>query len=313
VASSSDERLAQRLKALTEARSRLPRRPCSGATVPAEDFHRLESLLGSSSTFEVRLGDEEVPGLEATPGVPGPAGVGPEAGTPAPIALILRSRTKRLSFIGPLHTLLASTALVAVALGTLVSYAIARTVDAAAPGHHRHHGEMAATGDLTRKAPCPLRAKWQERGRAASSPTISPVMTEAIAGYPALKPASGIGWPPSGRLSTVTRTRYGIPDDHQDGHSHAAAHEIPEVERGEALRDIDGEVVRLTASCRDVLDFARPIQYDYASVDLTRSASGGDPRHGRASREGGAPEAGSELPSVMTDGDRLHGVRSSTS
>jgi signal transduction histidine kinase len=86
-------------------------------------------------------------------------------------------------------------------------------------------------------------------------------------------------------------------------------HEIPEVERGEALRDIDGEVVRLNRLVEDVLDFARPIQYDYASVDLNQicqaaatRAMAGEPR--RDVRLKLDPE----LPSVVTDGDRLHGV-----
>jgi nitrogen fixation/metabolism regulation signal transduction histidine kinase len=98
------------------------------------------------------------------------------------MALILRSRTKRLSFIGPLHTLLASTALLAVALGTLVSYAIARTVTRPLRAITATMGEMAATGDLTRKAPLPAPGKWQDEDARLLANNFA-VMTEAIARF----------------------------------------------------------------------------------------------------------------------------------
>src|SRR5206468_11737419 len=117
---------------------------------PAEDVHRLESHLCSYGTSRRRLGDEEYLALRRLLASLAPPASAPKPEPLAPIALILRSRTKRLSFIGPLHTLLASTALVAVALGTLVSYAIARTVTRPLRAITATMGEMAATGDLTR-------------------------------------------------------------------------------------------------------------------------------------------------------------------
>jgi two-component system sensor histidine kinase AtoS len=86
-------------------------------------------------------------------------------------------------------------------------------------------------------------------------------------------------------------------------------HEIPEVERGEALRDIDGEVVRLNRLVEGVLDFARPIQFDLGTVDVNRvcqaaatsAMAGTHPREVFLTLDPG-------LPPIVSDGERLHGV-----
>jgi signal transduction histidine kinase len=85
--------------------------------------------------------------------------------------------------------------------------------------------------------------------------------------------------------------------------------EIPAAERGEALRDIDGEVVRLNRLVEGVLDFARPIQFDLGAVDVNRvcqaaatsAMAGTHPREVFLSLDPG-------LPPIVTDGERLHGV-----
>ena len=304
-----DERLAQRLKALTESEIAfaLDGR-VQAATVPAEDFHRLESLLGSPGTSRLRLGDEEYLALRRPLASLAQPGSAPKPEPLAPIALILRSRTKRLSFIGPLHTLLASTALVAVALGTLVSYAIARTVTRPLRAITATMGEMAATGDLTREAPLPAPGKWQDEDARLLASNFA-VMTEAIARFQR-EAGQRERLASLGRLSTVIAHEIRNPlMIIKTAIRTLRHHEIPEVERGEALRDIDGEVVRLNRLVEDVLDFARPIQYDYASVDLNQicqaaatRAMAGEPR--REVRLKLDPE----LPGVVTDGDRLHGV-----
>ncbi|HEU0108186.1 MAG TPA: ATP-binding protein, partial [Vicinamibacteria bacterium] len=235
-------------------------------------------------------------------------GAAPKPERLAPIALILRSRTKRLSFIGPLHTLLASTALVAVALGTLLSYAIARTVTRPLRAITATMGEMAATGDLTRKAPLPAPGKWQDEDARLLANNFA-VMTEAIAGFQR-EAGQRERLASLGRLSTVIAHEIRNPlMIIKTAIRTLRHHEIPEVERGEALRDIDGEVVRLNRLVEDVLDFARPIQYEYASVDLNQicraaatRAMAGEPR--REVRLKLDPE----LPGVVTDGDRLQGV-----
>jgi signal transduction histidine kinase len=304
-----DERLARRLKALTESEIAfaLDGR-VQAATVPASEFPRLEGLLGTQGTSRLRLGDEEFLALSRPLAALVQPGAAPRQESLAPMALILRSRTRRLSFIGPLHTLLASTALVAVALGTLVSYAIARTVTRPLRAITATMGEMAATGDLTRKAPLPAPGKWQDEDARLLANNFA-VMTEAIARFQR-EAGQRERLASLGRLSTVIAHEIRNPLMIIKTAIRTLRHEeIPAAERGEALRDIDGEVVRLNRLVDDVLDFARPIQYDYASVDLNQICQAA----ANGAMAGGARsdirlKLDPALPSVVTDGERLHGV-----
>lgn len=304
-----DERLAQRLKALTESEIAfaLDGR-IQAATLPKDDFPRLEGLLGSSGTSRLRLGDEEFLALSRPLASLARPGTAPRQESLAPMALILRSRTKRLSFIGPLHTLLASTALLAVALGTLVSYAIARTVTRPLRAITATMGEMAATGDLTRKAPLPAPAKWQDEDARLLANNFA-VMTEAIARFQR-EAGQRERLASLGRLSTVIAHEIRNPlMIIKTAIRTLRHHEIPEVERGEALRDIDGEVVRLNRLVEGVLDFARPIQFEFGTVDVNRvcqaaatsAMAGTHPREVFFSLDPG-------LSPIVTDGERLHGV-----
>jgi signal transduction histidine kinase len=304
-----DERLAQRLKALTESEIAfaLDGR-IQAATLPKDDFPRLEGLLGSSGTSRLRLGDEEFLALSRPLASLARPGTAPRQESLAPMALILRSRTKRLSFIGPLHTLLASTALLAVALGTLVSYAIARTVTRPLRAITATMGEMAATGDLTRKAPLPAPGKWQDEDARLLANNFA-VMTEAIARFQR-EAGQRERLASLGRLSTVIAHEIRNPlMIIKTAIRTLRHHEIPEVERGEALRDIDGEVVRLNRLVEGVLDFARPIQFEFGTVDVNRvcqaaatsAMAGTHPREVFFSLDPG-------LSPIVTDGERLHGV-----
>jgi signal transduction histidine kinase len=304
-----DERLAQRLKALTESEIAfaLDGR-IQAATLPKDDFPRLEGLLGSSGTSRLRLGDVEFLALSRPLASLARPGTAPRQESLAPMALILRSRTKRLSFIGPLHTLLASTALLAVALGTLVSYAIARTVTRPLRAITATMGEMAATGDLTRKAPLPAPGKWQDEDARLLANNFA-VMTEAIARFQR-EAGQRERLASLGRLSTVIAHEIRNPlMIIKTAIRTLRHHEIPEVERGEALRDIDGEVVRLNRLVEGVLDFARPIQFEFGTVDVNRvcqaaatsAMAGTHPREVFFSLDPG-------LSPIVTDGERLHGV-----
>jgi len=304
-----DERLAQRLKALTESEIAFAvDGRVQAATLPHDDFPRLEGLLGTSGTSRLRLGDEEFLALSRPLASLARPAVAPRPASLAPMALILRSRTKRLSFIGPLHTLLASTALLAVALGTLVSYAIARTVTSPLRAITATMGEMAATGDLTRKAPLPAPGKWQDEDARLLANNFA-VMTEAIARFQR-EAGQRERLASLGRLSTVIAHEIRNPlMIIKTAIRTLRHHEIPEAERGEALRDIDGEVVRLNRLVEGVLDFARPIQFDLGTVDVNRvcqaattsAMAGTHPREVFLSLDPG-------LSPIVTDGERLHGV-----
>jgi len=172
-----------------------------------------------------------------------------------------------LSFVGPLHTALAGTALVAVALAILLSYAVARTVTRPLRAITAAMREMAATGDLAHGARVPPPGRWQDEDARLLASSFTG-MTEALAGFQR-EAGRRERLTALGRLSTVIAheirnplmiIKTAIRTLRQDG--------LSDGERREALRDIDGEVVRLNHLVDDVLDFARPIQFELQSVDV---------------------------------------------
>ena len=84
---------------------------------------------------------------------------------------------------------------------------------------------------------------------------------------------------------------------------------LAEGERREALRDIDGEVVRLNHLVDDVLDFARPIQFEFQSVDVNEvcqaAASGAMTGIARFKVR---LVLDPTLPRIVTDRERLRGA-----
>jgi signal transduction histidine kinase len=84
---------------------------------------------------------------------------------------------------------------------------------------------------------------------------------------------------------------------------------LPEAERREALRDIDGEVGRLNHLVDDVLDFARPIQFEFGTVDVNEvcqaAATGAMTGSARWKLR---LQLDPSLPRIVTDRERLRGA-----
>ena len=303
-----DDRLAGRFKDLTESEIAfaLDGR-IEAATVPAAHFRQLEALLGSTATSRVRLGDEEYLALARPLASSATARTAPAHERRA-TALILRSRTKLLSFIGPLHTALAGTALVAVALAILLSYAVARTVTRPLRAITAAMREMATTGDLTRGARVPPPGRWPDEDTRLLASSFRG-MTEALDRFQR-EAGRRERLTALGRLSTVIAheirnplmiIKTAIRTLRQD--------RLAEGERREALRDIDGEVVRLNHLVDDVLDFARPIQFDFATVDVNEvcQVAASSAMTGIA-RFKVRLVLDAALPRVVTDRERLRGA-----
>jgi signal transduction histidine kinase len=261
-----DDRLAGRFKDLTESEIAfgLDGR-IQASTLPKAQDRALEGSL-ASRTSRLHLDGEEYVAL-ARPLASSATGRGTAADPLHATALILRSRTKLLSFVGPLHTALAGTALVAVALAILLSYAVARTVTRPLRAITAAMREMAATGDLAHGARVPPPGRWQDEDARLLASSFTG-MTEALAGFQR-EAGRRERLTALGRLSTVIAheirnplmiIKTAIRTLRQDG--------LSDGERREALRDIDGEVVRLNHLVDDVLDFARPIQFELQSVDV---------------------------------------------
>lgn len=302
-----DDRLAGRFKDLTESEIAfaLDGR-IQASTLPKTHDRLLEGFLRSTSASPLHLEGEEYlalarPLASSDPGRAGPA-------SPQATALILRSRTKLLSFVGPLHTALAGTALVAVALAILLSYAVARTVTRPLRAITAAMREMAATGDLAHGGRVPPPGRWTDEDARLLASSFTG-MTQALAGFQR-EAGRRERLTALGRLSTVIAheirnplmiIKTAIRTLRQEG--------LPEGERREALRDIDGEVVRLNHLVDDVLDFARPIQFELSTVDVNEvcQAAASSAMTGIA-RFKVRLVLDPSLPRVTTDRERLRGA-----
>lgn len=279
------------------------------STLPSAMWPTLRPLLsaeGMTRTFPLSGEDYIAVTRPLTAGgTTGPVNV-TDLPASGPTAIILRSRTERLRFLNTVHRALAVTALMAVLVATLLSYAIARSVTRPLGAVTAVMREMASTGDLTRRLPAMARSRWEDEDARLLADTFG-AMTESIARFQR-EAAQKERLSSLGRLSTVVaheirnplmiikaalrglRRRDVTPDD-----------------LGIAVSDIDEEVARLDRLVTDVLDFARPIQFNYEPVDLNAlcrdaaRASAADDRndvtiHWRLA---------AHLPPLVTDRERL--------
>jgi len=188
-------------------------------------------------------------------------------GESGPVALVLRSRTEQLQFLSAIHTELAVTAVVAVLLGTLLSFAVARTITRPLADITGAMREVAATGDLTKKIALRGRASWNDED-AQLLPTTFNTLTESVARFQR-EMSQRERLTSLGRLSTVIAHEVRNPLMIIK----AALHTLRQPEPSsaairEAASDIDEEVSRLNRIVNEVLDFARPIRFELGRTDL---------------------------------------------
>jgi signal transduction histidine kinase len=249
------------------------------------------AAAASPGVATVRVGDSEYVAL-ARPLARG-----------GPTAVVLRSRTERLQFLGTFRAGLWVAALVAVLVAVAGSYAVARTVTRPLGAITAAMGEMAATGDLTRKIRLPR--PWHDHDASLLATTFN-TLTDSIGKFQreaALRERLSA----LGRLSTVVAHEIRNPLMILKAASRTLRRDgVRPDEVREAAADIDGEVQRLNRIVDDVLDFARPLHLDYAPCDLNQlcrdavqAALAGDP----APKHRLLLEAG--LPSIVTDSERL--------
>lgn len=268
---SLDEGLAHRFKELTASDiTFLVGDTVQATTLSAEFAATLARATATAEGTSLRLGSEEYVAITRTLLMTGDSSDWPIIGadaTRAPVAVIIKSRTEQLEFLGSLQTALAATALLAVLVAVLVSYGVARTVTRPLGAIIATMREMSDTGDLTKKITLPNQGRWSDGDTQVLANTFN-TMTESIARFQH-EAAQRERLSSLGRLSTVV------------------AHEIrnPLMIIKTALRmlrrqarlsdqvqtaaqDIDEEVDRLNRVVGEVLDFARPIQFELSRVDL---------------------------------------------
>jgi signal transduction histidine kinase len=233
------------------------------STLPASDRASLASLLETADVQSVLLENGEYVALKRPLGRGAAAMTGPNA----PSVLLLRSRTERLQFLNAINTGLGLVGMLAVLAATILSYAVARTITRPLATITNGMREMTATGDLTRKIALRGAASWEDEDAKLLASTFN-TLTDSISRFQR-EATQRERLSALGRLSTVIAHEIRNPLMIIKGSLRTLANE--NVSRGElkqALTDVDEEVVRLNRVVNDVLDFARPIRFEYAPANI---------------------------------------------
>jgi signal transduction histidine kinase len=231
------------------------------STLP--DRAPLASLLSADRVQTISVGGSEYVALKR-PLVP--AGTSATAQN-APTVLLLRSRTERLRFLDAIHTGLGAMAVVAVLVAILLSYAVARTITHPLATITDAMKEMATTGDLGQKISLRHAASWEDEDARLLAATFN-TLTDSIARFQR-EAAQRDRLSALGRLSTVIAHEIRNPLMIIKGSLRTLATEgLSRTDLQQALVDVDEEVARLNNVVNDVLDFARPIRFDYAPADV---------------------------------------------
>jgi signal transduction histidine kinase len=270
------------------------------ATLPRDRYASLGSRLRTSGISQVVFGDEEYVAL------PRPLAI--DQNTPVtagPVALILRSRTEQLKGLQSIHTGLFVTGIFAVLLATILSFGVARTIARPLAAITDVMREVAATGDLTKKIALRHRNRWDDDDARLLAGTFN-TLTDSIARFQR-EISQKERLTSLGRLSTVIAHEVRNPLMIIKASLHTLRRpDVDPTAVREAVRDIDEEVVRLNRIVNEVLDFARPIQFDLGPTDintLCRDAAAA----ARASAPGAdiALQIDPALGTITTDAERL--------
>jgi signal transduction histidine kinase len=285
------------------------------STLPPDSWGALHPLLRPTVTTEHVLlpdGDYIARTIDLSHHVDAPTSARIEtvslesgAATTGAVAIVLRSRTKHLEFLRPLHTRLFVIAVVAVLAATLISYGIARTVTRPLGVITATMREMAATGDLTGKIPVHGGARWGDEDARLLANTFN-AMTDSIARFQR-ESAQRERLSSLGRLSTVVAHEIRNPLMIIKAALRGLRRDnVTSVELKVAVTDIDEEIVRLNRIVAEVLDFARPIKFELGPIDLNALCE--DAVRASATESQVVPVERRFDPSlrqVVTDGERL--------
>jgi len=271
------------------------------STLPPPDRPVLAELLRRPERSpSVTFGDDDYGALPLPLSVVGDSGV-PGAG---PVVLILRSRTETQRFLRSLHTQLLVTLVVAVALTFLLSFAVARTITQPLAAITDAMREVAATGDLTRKIVLRGSQRWNDEDARLLATTFN-TLTESIARFQ-VEMSQKERLSSLGRLSTVIAHEVRNPLMIIKAALHALRQpDVSPTAMAEAVTDIDGEIARLNRLVNEVLDFARPIQFELAPTDLNALCRESVAAAQAAPGAAVGLDLDAALPIITTDAERL--------
>ncbi len=266
------------------------------STLPAASRPALEPAIRADGVSTVTVGDEEYIALRRPLGDTGDAG--------SPAAVILRSRTARLQFLRTIRNGLVGALIVMLVLATIVSYAVARSMTRPLAAITNAMRDVAATGDLTRKVSLHSRT-WDDEDARLLATTFN-TLTDSIATFQR-EAAHKERLSALGRLSTVIAHEVRNPLMIIRASLRSLRRDtVTAVELREAVADIDEETSRLNRIVTDVLDFARPMRFDYAEAGVNALCAA-------SAQAAEAGEAGPAIaldldasnPRIVTDAERL--------
>ncbi len=304
-----DARAAARFRGLTNSEIVFgTRTEMQSSTLPREAWPVLAPLLAHDGVTEsVWIGSNEyIAATRFLAPSSRPETVPPAvtAMLPAATAIVLRSRSERLRFLSGVHRTVLLVAAAAVLAAILASYAIARTVTRPLGTVTAAMREMAATGDLTRRITLPAGAAWEDEDARLLAATFN-TMTASISRFQR-EAGQRERLSSLGRLSTVVAHEIRNPLMIMKTSLHGLRGEgvTPDQVRA-AVADIDEEVARLNRIVSEVLDFARPIRFELAPVDLNALCADAARAASPDRRSEIRLELAQDLPPVVTDGERL--------
>ena len=301
---SLSRRLADRIKSLTRSdvvffsQGRV-----QASTLGPEANAALAPALASDGISHLTFGQQEYVAIRRPLSLGRTGDSQPHPGR-TPFALVLLSRTEHLAFLRTLHSGLVLTAVLAVLLATLLSYAVARTITRPVRALTASMRHMAVTGDLT-APPRPLtEARWEDEDARVLTGAFD-ALTESLGRFQR-EAAQRERLSSLGRLSTVLAHEVRNPlmiikaslRTLRRGMAEPAASE-------QAIGDIEGEVNRLDRLVHEVLDYARPIAFSFSEVDLASLVR--DAANAASASQAG-PEIAVDAPAgfvLRTDVERL--------
>ena len=270
------------------------------STLPAGSRAALAPVLGTRDIATVRIGDEDFLAL-ARPLVSAPAAPSTQ---PSPVVITLRSRTERLRFLDTIRAGLEGALIVTLILATIASYAVARTVTRPVSAITSAMRDVAATGDLTRKVSLHS-GPWDDEDARLLASTFN-TLTESIARFQA-EAAQRERLSSLGRLSTVIAHEIRNPLMIIKATLNTLRRQdLTFEERHEAVADIAEETTRLNRIVTEVLDFAKPIKFEYAESSINEILLSSTTAAWAGEFDGHvALELDSSLPRITTDPERL--------
>ena len=247
------------------------------STLPRTRYPALAEHLRQQGISRVELDAEEYTtlsrslssdaGAAGAPAANGAAAPPAKDTSPGPVALILRSRTAQLESLRAIHTGFAVTGVLAMVLAMALSFTVARTIARPLAAITDVMREVAATGDLTRKIALRYRNRWDDEDARLLASTFN-TLTDSIARFQR-EMTQKERLTSLGRLSTIIAHEVRNPLMIIKAALHTLRQPGLSAEAlREAAEDIDGEVARLNGIVNDVLDFARPIKFTLAPVEI---------------------------------------------